>query len=124
MTTDPVVQLNITTKITEETLRDIKQPEAMEKPAGLAQNDALTPEQIKASTVKLGLVRKEKETVDMGTESDLQEMLEESKSKPIEKETVRQPAVSEDQQRAVSFSAAVPTLDTNTTPLKDAALVH
>ncbi|KAF4070784.1 hypothetical protein AMELA_G00277550 [Ameiurus melas] len=106
LTTDPAVQLNIPTKITgketEETLKDIK--------------PALKPEQIGASTITPGLVSKDKEIVDM--ESDLQEMLEESKFKPIEKES----AVSEDQQRSVSFLAAVPILDTNTTPLEDTVL--
>lgn len=108
LTTDPAVQLNIPTQITgketEETLKDIK--------------PALKPEQTGASTVTPGLVRKDKEIVDM--ESDLQEMLEKSKFKPIEKEST----VSEDQQRAVSFLAAVPILDTNTTPPEDTVLVH
>ncbi|XP_058234972.1 nesprin-1 isoform X2 [Hemibagrus wyckioides] len=120
VTTDPVVQLSISTKMkgkeTEETLK----AEAMEKPEGVTQNDALNQEQIEASNVKLGLVSKDKDSVGMGTESDLQEML--SKSKPTEKETVRQSTVSEDQQGAVSFMAAVPVLETNTTPQEDTAL--
>lgn len=124
VTTDPVEQLSISTKMkgkeTEETLK----AEAMEKPEGVTQNDALNQEQIEASNVKLGLVSKDKDNVGMGTESDLQEMLEESKSKPIEKETVKQSTVSEDQQGAVSFLAAVPVLETNTTPQEDTALVH
>lgn len=128
VTTDPAVQLNIPTKIiskeTEEMLKDIKQAEATEKPKGVTQNNTLKPEQIGASTVKPGLVSKDMDIVDMGTESDLQKMLEESKSKPIEKETVRQTAVSEDQKRAVSFLDTVPILDTNTTPQEDTALVH
>lgn len=121
VTTDPVEQLSISTKMkgkeTEETLKE----EAMEKPEGVTQNDALNQEQIEASNVKLGLVSKDKDNVGMGTESDLREM---SKSKPIEKETVRQSTVSEDQQGAVSFLAAVPVLETNTTPQEDTALVH
>ncbi|MCI4389446.1 hypothetical protein PGIGA_G00098050 [Pangasianodon gigas] len=126
VTPDPAVQLNISTKITsnetKEMLKDVKQAEAMEKPEGVTENDALKPDLIGASNVKHGLVSKDKNIVDMGTESDLQEMLEESKSKPTEKETVRQSAVSEDQQRAVSFLAAVPIVDTNTTPQEDTAL--
>lgn len=124
VTTDPVLQLNIPTKTTveeaEEVLRNIKQAKAIKKQEGVTQSDALKPELIGTSTLKPGLVNKDKEKniEDMVTESDLQEMLKESNSKPIEKERVNQSANSEDQQKAVSFLAAVPT------PPEDTALVH
>lgn len=104
----------------EEVLRDIKQAKAIKKQEGVTQSDAIKPELMGTSTLKPGLVNKykEKNIEDMGTESDLQEMLKESKSKPIEKERVNQSANSEDQQKAVSFLAAVPTSP------EDSALVH
>lgn len=123
------VQLNIPAKITgketEEMLQDIKQADAMEKSSeGVEQNDGLKPEQTGGSIIKPGLVSEDDDIVDMGTESVLQDMLEESKSKPTEKETLRQTAVSGDQDGAVSFLAAMPILDTNTTSQEDTALVH
>lgn len=125
VTTDPAGQLNEATKITGketvETLKDIKQAEAMEKPEGETQNDA-KPEQIGASTVQTGLVSKDKDIVDKGTESNLQEKLDESKSRSTVREMVSQYAVSEDQQNSVSFLAAVPIWDT--TPQEDTALVY
>ncbi|KAK3542505.1 hypothetical protein QTP86_027710 [Hemibagrus guttatus] len=120
--TDPVVQLSISTKMMGKETKETLKAEAMEKPEGVTQNDALNQDKIEASNVKLGLVSKDKDNVGMRTESDLQEMLELSKSRPIEKETVRQSAVSEDQQGVVSFLAPVPVLETNTTPQEDTAL--
>ncbi|GAA6103692.1 nesprin-2 [Tachysurus ichikawai] len=117
-TTDPTVKLSMPTKMMgKKTAESLK-----EKPEGVTQIDALKQEQIGASTLKPGLISKDKDIVDIGTESDLQEMLEEFKSKPIEKEILRHSAVSEDQQGAVSFLTAVPILDTKTTPQKDTAL--
>lgn len=110
--TDPAVQLNIPTKITGNESMHTKQVGVMQEPEGVMQNDALNPEHTEAFTLKPGLVCKDKDIEDIGTESDLQEMLEESKSKAIEKEMVRQSGFSEEQQRAVSF---LPTLDTNRT---------
>lgn len=119
-TTDPTVKLSMPTKMMgKKTAESLK-----EKPEGVTQIDALKQEQIGASTLKPGLISKDKDIVDIGTESDLQEMLEEFKSKPIEKEILRHSAVSEDQQGAVSFLTAVPILDTKTTPQKDTALVQ
>ncbi|KAK2864041.1 hypothetical protein Q7C36_003195 [Tachysurus vachellii] len=122
VTTDPIVKLSMPTKMMGKETEESLKAKTMEKPEGVTRIDVLKQEQIGASTVKPGLISKDKDIVDIGTESDLQEMLEEFKSKPIEKEILRHSAVSEDQQGAVSFLTAVPILDTNTTPQKDTAL--
>lgn len=111
----------ITGKESEETL-DIVQLEVIQKPERVT-HDALKPEHTQASTTKPGLVSKDKDIGDMGTETDLQEMMEESKSKPIEREMVRQSGVGEDQQRA-SFLAAVSALHTSTAPQEHKTTVH
>lgn len=126
VTTDATVQISMPTRITgeetEDTVKGIKPAEVTGKAEGVTPNEALKPELIEAPAVKTGLVCKDKDIVDVERRSEFQEMMEEFKSKPTGKETVRQ--ISEDQQRAVSVLPSAPILDTNTTPHEDSAPVR
>lgn len=125
LTTDDAVQLNIPAKETEEKLGDIKYPETTEMPEGMTHENELKPEQIGISAVKPGLICKNKDVVDMKTESGIQEILsdqaEESRFKSTEKENMTCTMISEDHKLA---ETTVPTLDADTGCQEDKALVN